>query len=80
LSQLLRAAIEDGDVLAGVGVDAFEGPAVGVEVTEVAGHGGGATATEFSGAEWSAEDGNTLCQPRRLPALLASTVLGLGGC
>jgi hypothetical protein len=51
LSQLLRAAIEDGDVLAGVGVDAFEGPAVGVEVPEVAGagHGNGEAAYRVPG-------------------------------
>jgi hypothetical protein len=47
LSQLLRAAIEDGDVLAGEGVDAFKGPAVGIEVPEVAGAGHGDGATEF---------------------------------
>ena len=38
---LLWPAREDGDVLASAGVDAFERPAIGVEVPEVAGHGGG---------------------------------------
>ena len=39
--RLLRPSREDGDVLAGLGVDPFEGQAVGVEVPEQAGHGGG---------------------------------------
>ena len=36
--RLVRPASDYGDVLAGEGVDAFEGPAIGVEVPEVLGH------------------------------------------
>ena len=64
-------------MLAGEGVDPFQGPAVGVEVPEVAGHGGGAAATGFPGADRRAENGRTLCRPMRLPALIASAVLSL---
>ena len=44
LEQRLRAPSEDGDVLSSEGVDAFEGQAVGVEVPEEPGHGGGEAA------------------------------------
>ena len=44
VNRLLRRTSEDWYVLAGEDVDAFEGPAVGVEVPEVAGHGGGEAA------------------------------------
>jgi hypothetical protein len=40
--RLVRRTSEDRDVLAGEGVDAFEGPDVGVEVPEGAGQGDGA--------------------------------------
>ena len=39
--QLLRPPSEDRDVLTYEGDDAFEGPVIGVEVPEEAGHGGG---------------------------------------
>lgn len=46
---LIRLASEHRDVLAGLGVDAFEGPALGVEVPEVARHGVSATAYRVPG-------------------------------
>lgn len=48
--RLIRPASEYGDVFAGAGIDAFEGPAVGVKVPEAAGHGGGVAAYRVSEA------------------------------
>ncbi len=47
MALLVSAADDDGDVFAGEGVDAFKGPAVGVEVPEVAGAGYGDGATAY---------------------------------
>lgn len=51
VERFVSATQEDGDVFAGQGVDAFEGPADGVEAPEVAGHGGGAAVPGFPGAD-----------------------------
>lgn len=44
VERLLSPASEDGDMFAGEGVYAFEGPATGIEVPEVAGHDDGEAA------------------------------------
>jgi len=49
VKRLLFPASGYRDVLAGCGVDAFEGPALGVEVPEVARHGGGASTDRVPG-------------------------------
>lgn len=49
MERLLSPASENGDVLACLGVDAFERPAVGVEVPEVVGHSDGASAFRIPG-------------------------------
>ena len=50
MERIMGSARKDRNVLAGHGVDAFEGPAVGVEVPEIAGHGGGEALIRIPGA------------------------------
>ncbi len=47
---LLRLSCEDRDVLNAEGVDAFDGTAVGIDVPEIAGHGGVATSYRVPGS------------------------------
>jgi hypothetical protein len=69
VERLLRPPSEDRDMLAGEVVDAFEGPAVGVEVPEVAGHGGGEAAYRVPmGGQGHSENGLSQFLPNALPS------------
>lgn len=58
---LSRLSGEGWDVLACDGLDAFEGPAIGIEVPEVSSHSDGAATPGFPLGVGGTENGGALC-------------------